>query len=330
MSRVCEFCGHTFSTKTNLNSHQRTAKFCLKIQGGTKISEKITHKYTCKICQRGFVYNKSFMAHVSICTSNDLVLQTKIEMLEKELAKTEKSLDQTQKAYQKLAHVPRTQNLILNFTEDEVRKIAGHLTIGHIIQGAKGYCRLGQEQKLFENRLLVTDRSRSVIKLKIPEMILDYEGIRLSEIFFNGISDPNSKLINSYLETVQNKINLLEIELRKNSAIECENNAKIRHIKHRTNDDLMEELEICYGKLRSFTTIKSQINDICQGFGADIKLRKDFIKHVIKAVGNSRTIPHQNIEILSTDHGPVGKLVDVDIEEIEGYRGVGADITAEL
>ena len=28
----CSYCSHDFSTKTSLNSHQKTAKYCLKIQ----------------------------------------------------------------------------------------------------------------------------------------------------------------------------------------------------------------------------------------------------------------------------------------------------------
>ena len=32
MSLECEYCKKTYSTKSNLNNHQKTAKYCLKIQ----------------------------------------------------------------------------------------------------------------------------------------------------------------------------------------------------------------------------------------------------------------------------------------------------------
>ena len=56
---TCQYCNKIFSTKTNLIKHQRTAKYCLKIQqkkndfhcvcGIEYVSEKCfeTHKITC-------------------------------------------------------------------------------------------------------------------------------------------------------------------------------------------------------------------------------------------------------------------------------------------
>jgi hypothetical protein len=45
----CEFCKNKFSNKQNLNNHQRTAKYCLKIQGVEPHykHEKMSKECTC-------------------------------------------------------------------------------------------------------------------------------------------------------------------------------------------------------------------------------------------------------------------------------------------
>ena len=51
----CQFCKNIFSTKTNLNSHQKTAKYCLKIQG-----IEVEKKYECKWCNKLFTIFSNF------------------------------------------------------------------------------------------------------------------------------------------------------------------------------------------------------------------------------------------------------------------------------
>jgi len=56
---TCEFCGKEFSTKTNLGVHQRTAKYCLLIQG------KESHNYECEYCNKYFTSQQSLNEHKS-------------------------------------------------------------------------------------------------------------------------------------------------------------------------------------------------------------------------------------------------------------------------
>jgi len=39
MKHQCNFCNNYFSTKTNLNNHQRKAKYCLKLQGSSRLKD---------------------------------------------------------------------------------------------------------------------------------------------------------------------------------------------------------------------------------------------------------------------------------------------------
>ena len=43
----CIYCDKTFTTKSGLNLHVRTAKYCLKLRGETPSD---TATYTCKDC----------------------------------------------------------------------------------------------------------------------------------------------------------------------------------------------------------------------------------------------------------------------------------------
>ena len=54
MSLECQFCKKNFTSKWNLNNHQKTAKHCLKIQKEKGIENKNTHIYFCNFCNKTF------------------------------------------------------------------------------------------------------------------------------------------------------------------------------------------------------------------------------------------------------------------------------------
>ena len=58
----CDFCKKTFASKSNLYTHQKTAKFCLKLQG--KDNEK---KFDCKYCDKVLTQRSSLEDHLVIC-----------------------------------------------------------------------------------------------------------------------------------------------------------------------------------------------------------------------------------------------------------------------
>ena len=58
----CEFCDRTFSNKGNMRMHQKTAKYCLQIQG---VGPKIQH--TCTYCSTQFVSKTRCSDHVNKC-----------------------------------------------------------------------------------------------------------------------------------------------------------------------------------------------------------------------------------------------------------------------
>jgi len=86
----CEFCQKSFATKGSLTIHQKTAKFCLKLQG-----KKEESSFKCENCNKVFTQKTSLNDHLSTCKERyKKILNQKeeehlssIKRLENEIAK---------------------------------------------------------------------------------------------------------------------------------------------------------------------------------------------------------------------------------------------------
>lgn len=56
----CEFCKKTFSSKSNLYTHQNTAKFCLELRGEEK-------GFECEFCKKKYAQKKGLISHIDLC-----------------------------------------------------------------------------------------------------------------------------------------------------------------------------------------------------------------------------------------------------------------------
>jgi hypothetical protein len=63
---TCQFCGKQCTTKYILSSHQKQAKYCLKIQEAQNSEEIISSLVTCKFCCKNFS-SGNFIRHDAIC-----------------------------------------------------------------------------------------------------------------------------------------------------------------------------------------------------------------------------------------------------------------------
>ncbi len=62
----CQYCNKTFSTKSSLNYHQRTARFCLSIQG------KTIAKFICEYCNKPASTLQNSKQHYLICPKKQI------------------------------------------------------------------------------------------------------------------------------------------------------------------------------------------------------------------------------------------------------------------
>jgi len=75
----CEFCGNEFSNKTSLNSHQKTAKYCLELR-----NEQVTTLYSCEHCKKGFTKPFHLQRHQEICKTIDANTLLNLKSIEHE------------------------------------------------------------------------------------------------------------------------------------------------------------------------------------------------------------------------------------------------------
>ena len=59
---ICDFCKKDFSSKSALVYHQKTAKYCLEIQGKDLIED-----FKCSYCMKKFTTSQNLNDHISIC-----------------------------------------------------------------------------------------------------------------------------------------------------------------------------------------------------------------------------------------------------------------------
>ena len=81
----CEYCQKVFSTKSNLSSHQKSAKYCLELQGEHK-EEK---NFKCEYCNKVLTQQKSLDVHIISCKEkkkkNEMMKDTENSLLIKKL-----------------------------------------------------------------------------------------------------------------------------------------------------------------------------------------------------------------------------------------------------
>ena len=66
----CEYCKKIFSTKSSLNNHQKTAKYCLILQD----NEKKINSFECEYCKKKYTTKQVFINHVNICKDKKEIL----------------------------------------------------------------------------------------------------------------------------------------------------------------------------------------------------------------------------------------------------------------
>ena len=218
----CKYCKNTFSTKTSLNNHQKTAKYCLKLR-----NVEVKHVHKCDGCGRLFSRAYHLQRHEKKCRSNERVyeLETKLSVIEKQLEKAQDQLVEQESTI-------REKNLIIQHLQDKLENIAlqavkrptttnktqinnfiqnmqpitvdqliehtPQLTIEHVQKGASGYAEYALEYP-FKDRVVCVDYARRKIKFKNRDgnLITDPEMAKLAPMFFDSIKAKSSELIYS-------------------------------------------------------------------------------------------------------------------------------------
>ena len=108
----CQYCKNFLSSKSAMNTHQKTAKYCIKLQG----KGEVKGDFTCKLCNKNFLNNNRYKYHTGICNANKVYIEEIEEMklyiceLEKEneILRTDKK--DLQESYEKLSLTAVSRN----------------------------------------------------------------------------------------------------------------------------------------------------------------------------------------------------------------------------
>ena len=119
----CEFCGNEFSNKTSLNSHQKTAKYCLELR-----NEQVT-LYSCEHCKKGFTKPFHLQRHQEICKTIDAntllnlqsIKQENIELKNQHII-YKKEIENKDMIIQQQKLIIEEQKLVIKEFQDDQRK----------------------------------------------------------------------------------------------------------------------------------------------------------------------------------------------------------------
>jgi hypothetical protein len=220
----CQYCKNIFSSKTNLNTHQRRAKYCLKKQGDSQLTNACI--YTCEGCNKQFIKKYDYNRHLTICKKS-----SNVESYKQNYKISEKKIIQLESENRMLLKNIEDKNSIIKTLQDKLENIAikavsrstttvnktqinniiqkmepvssnqltdqaPNLTIEHVQKGAYGYAEYALEYPL-KNRIACVDYSRRKIKFKDTEgnIVTDPEMTKLAPMFFESIKSKSSELI---------------------------------------------------------------------------------------------------------------------------------------
>jgi len=203
----CEFCQKEFTTKSNLNRHQRQAKYCLKLQGVNG------EEFICS-CGKHFAWSTNLKRHQEVCTFKPPEKSEEVQVLQE----TVRSLTD---AIKELANRPTTskitnnnnngtinlQAITNNYLETEGNK---HLTEQIVMEGRQPEIAV----KIFDGHIIIADKARKKIRYKDEEGNVSTNSRKLVQEFYKAIQSKNKELADKLYGDIQNSVNELIAEDR--------------------------------------------------------------------------------------------------------------------
>jgi chromosome segregation ATPase len=122
---ICKFCNSEFSRKNNLMYHQKTAKFCLIIQG------KENNEFECKFCHRQLSTKNALNIHRQTCKEkiennittikdeNKKLIEENIESQKQLIIKSEEIKNLKKQIIEKNQKIEKLEDTIIGFAESK-------------------------------------------------------------------------------------------------------------------------------------------------------------------------------------------------------------------
>jgi hypothetical protein len=218
----CTYCENKFSTKYSLQTHIKTARYCLQKRGKKEIKDE---EYICSKCPKKFTSKRWLLSHQINCGESIENLKSDMEKLHEEKQNLQEQIivqreyyeKQIQSLQDKLENIAikavqrptTTNNMNKTQINNFIKKMeplsreylvdkAPNLTLEHVQKGASGYAEYALEYPL-KDRVACVDYARRKIKFKDSEgnVVTDPEMMKLAPMFFDSIKDKSSQLVHS-------------------------------------------------------------------------------------------------------------------------------------
>jgi len=121
MENICTFCNKQYNSLSSLNYHQKTAKFCLKLQ--QNIQEENNTNFSCEHCEKIFSTKFNLNRHLGICNIKILkdTLNQELKLKEEQYLTEKSNLEKQIKEKDK--QISKLENNIKDNTDLEKRII---------------------------------------------------------------------------------------------------------------------------------------------------------------------------------------------------------------
>jgi hypothetical protein len=286
----CEYCKKQFTNKSNLKAHQKTTKYCIKIQNEL-LNQKIeTDNFDCEFCLKKFTTKTNLKTHEKICIKKQdvhllldkdktieklkILLEEKDKLIEKLMTMIQPvNISNNNSVNYSTSNTQKINNTINNLTpitDEHMLEQSKYFNIDYVKKGAIGYVDYALEYP-FKNKILCVDFARRKIKYKNNDgdIVDDPEMVKLSQKFFKTIENVNSDIIGSYIRELGN--NLEELNENSNNDMD-EDETKIFGI---NSDGILD---------KTFTAIKYKKEVKEAADGNKPELYYDFVKNICSRV----------------------------------------------
>lgn len=293
----CEFCKKNFKTKSVLITHQKTAKFCLKLQGKESDIE-----YKC-VCDKVFNRKSHLNNHQKICSVKNYVI--KIEEKENLLNSKVSIIDEKDKIIIEKENIIQEKDYIIENKEKILKDFEKKLRV--------------KEKQIYEKEKLILEKDRiineqyKIIERKEKEINILTGEINIykqdHKVFVDIAKQPkttnNNKVLNISTPLDFNDVNKVKNALENyniNYFLEGQKGMAKFAAENILKDPSGEYIYVCTDPSRAIFKYKDETGDIQKDIEAK-KLTNYLIQGGIKNVATelSKNFIEKNTEIINTD-----------------------------
>lgn len=321
----CNYCKQEYKSQSSLNHHQKTAKFCLKLQKTINTINQTTtnNGYKCEYCDKDFNVKYNFTVHVANCKkrkdSEDSKLKNSLSMYEEEIKNFKEEKLQYEKQITELKLKLEFEQTIVNNLKQEIKEykelVSRPVTTTNNVynDNSKKTNYNIQLNQVFEKLDIFNDEN-------IKKRILSISQDELKSYDYQNINDDVSKSLTNVLKD----LTICTDVSRKIMLTKDENDSK----KKMTIETFLEE---CFKRANNevtqyLETIKDHVDELVNN---DIMIDTEYYKFKSIYDGIKKFINNNKLNIKSVDN-PLKNMPTQFMSDCNHIHKMPKQISSEL